>query len=103
MNDEAEYYRELRSQTKTELIAEIRSLRGRIDEHDESNRAEKRRIYEASVTNKVFLEKKYTIRFSAALTSLAAFGIGYAYSPGLLRLMACLLVIYLFGQLMEKS
>ncbi|TIV59101.1 hypothetical protein [Mesorhizobium sp.] len=103
MDAEAEYYRELRSQTKIQLLAEIRSLRKQIDEREEGDRAEKQRIEAGHAANKAYLEKKTSIRLAVAFFALVAFGIGYAFYPGLLAVMAFVFVLYLFLPLVAEN
>jgi hypothetical protein len=93
---EAAYYRNLQSQTKAELLGEIRHLRSIINERMERDKIEKINIKENEEYRSKRIQRYTGIRIGFLLLSIAVFYIGYMYSPGIIRLMALAFVVSLY-------
>ncbi|TPI80424.1 hypothetical protein [Mesorhizobium sp. B2-8-9] len=96
MDGDADYYRELRSKTKEQLLVEIERLRKLIHDRTEQHHLEKQRIEAARAPNKEHIAKRGAIRLAVAFAALIILGIGYGFFPALVNLMAFAFVVHLF-------
>lgn len=94
--DEQEYYRRLSGMKKSELLDEIRSLQSRLDGWQQEYEIRKR---EAAAGTKAEAMHSGASAGRWLLVTLAlgiAYLIAYMYSPGLMRLIGLVTVIYAF-------